>query len=205
MLEFRPPKGQNERDVMKNKITTKQMTQTALLLAICIVSQFLKNMSVYLTGPIINAVLLIALLMVGLPAAIIIAVITPVSAFFITGSPIMAAMPAMFPVIMAGNVILVLCTWLFGKNNAKKRNTYIGMGIGSVCKAAFMWIMTSFVVFPLFGDNLAGFLPKPEAMPKVLAAAKLTFSVTQLITALTGSILAAVILIPLRRYIKNGD
>ncbi|MFR7962063.1 MAG: hypothetical protein ACLU6P_17555 [Roseburia intestinalis] len=40
------------------KITTKQITTTAVLLAICIVSQFFKNTSVYITGPIINACLI---------------------------------------------------------------------------------------------------------------------------------------------------
>ena len=44
------------------KITTKQITTTAVLLAICIVSQFFKNTSVYITGPIINACLIIAAL-----------------------------------------------------------------------------------------------------------------------------------------------
>lgn len=201
----REKEKENEGDVMKQKFTTKQITQTALLLAICIASQFLKNLSVYLTGPVVNAVLLIALLTVGLVPALIIAIITPVTAFFITGSPIMAAMPAMFPVIMLGNAILVLVTFVFSKKTENRISLYIGMGLGSICKAAFMWIMTSFVVFPLFSNNLAGFLPKPEALPKVLAAAKLTFSVTQLITALTGSILAAIILVPLRKYMKNGD
>ena len=37
------------------KLKTRQITVTAILLAICIVSQFFKNVSVYLTGPIINA------------------------------------------------------------------------------------------------------------------------------------------------------
>ena len=48
------------------KITTKQITTTAVLLAICIVSQFFKNTSVYITGPIINACLIIAALGAGM-------------------------------------------------------------------------------------------------------------------------------------------
>ncbi len=39
------------------KIKTKQITLTAIMLAICIVSQFLKNLSVYITGPIIKLLL----------------------------------------------------------------------------------------------------------------------------------------------------
>ena len=44
------------------KLTTKQITTTAVLLAICIVSQFFKNLSVYLTGPIINAALILTVI-----------------------------------------------------------------------------------------------------------------------------------------------
>ena len=39
---------------------TRQITTTALLLALCIASQFLKNTSVYITGPIINCILIVA-------------------------------------------------------------------------------------------------------------------------------------------------
>ena len=41
------------------KIKTKQITVTAIMLAICLVSQFFKNLSVYITGPIINAALIL--------------------------------------------------------------------------------------------------------------------------------------------------
>ena len=81
------------------KLKTRQITVTAILLAICIVSQFFKNVSVYLTGPIINAALILTTVYAGLACGIILSVITPITSFFITGSPIMAAIPAMFPCI----------------------------------------------------------------------------------------------------------
>ena len=87
------------------KITTKQITTTAVLLAICIVSQFFKNTSVYITGPIINACLIIAALGAGMACGIILSVITPVTSFLITGSPIMSAIPAIIPCVMIGNII----------------------------------------------------------------------------------------------------
>ena len=90
------------------KMKTRQITVTAIMLAICIASQFFKNLSVYITGPIINAALILTVLYAGLVCGIILSIITPVTAFFITGSPVMAAIPAMFPCITAGNAILVL-------------------------------------------------------------------------------------------------
>ena len=68
------------------KLKTRQITVTAILLAICIVSQFFKNVSVYLTGPIINAALILTTVYAGLACGIILSVITPITSFFITGS-----------------------------------------------------------------------------------------------------------------------
>ena len=84
------------------KITTKQLVQTALLLAICIASQYFKNLSVYITGPIVNLTIILAVLSVGLWSGLLLSIIAPVTAFFFTGSPIMSAIPLMFPAVMAG-------------------------------------------------------------------------------------------------------
>lgn len=70
------------------KMKTRQITVTAIMLAICIASQFFKNLSVYITGPIINAALILTVLYAGLACGIILSIITPVTAFFITGSPV---------------------------------------------------------------------------------------------------------------------
>ena len=156
------------------KITTKQLVQTALHLTICIVSQYFKNLSVYITGPIVNLTIILAVLSVGLWSGLLLSIIAPVTAFFFTGSPIMAAIPLMFPAVMAGNAVL----------------------------AIFMGVVIVLIILPIFGDNIASKLPKPEALPVVLATAKVTFSITQLTTALIGSALAYVIWMPLKKYLK---
>ena len=51
---------------------TRQITVTAIMLAICIASQFFKNLSVYITGPIINAALILTVLYAGLACGIIV-------------------------------------------------------------------------------------------------------------------------------------
>ena len=53
------------------KVNTKQITTIGTLLAICIISQFFKNLSVYITGPIINTCIIIATLTTGLFGGII--------------------------------------------------------------------------------------------------------------------------------------
>ena len=57
------------------KIKTKQITVTAIMLAICLVSQFFKNLSVYITGPIINAALILTVLYAGMACGIILSII----------------------------------------------------------------------------------------------------------------------------------
>lgn len=185
------------------KLTTKQLVQTALLLTICIVSQYFKNLSVYITGPIVNATIIIAVLAVGLWSGILISIVAPVTAFFFTGSPIMAAIPLMFPVVMAGNAILAVSVWYFQEKTCFKWKLPAGLLTGSFLKAIFMGIVVVLIILPIFGDNVAAKLPKPEALPKVLATARVTFSVTQLTTALIGSVLSYAIWLPLKKYLKT--
>ena len=118
------------------------------MLAICIVSQFFKNLSVYLTGPIINAALILTVLYAGLACGIILSIITPITSFFITGSPIMAAIPAMFPSIMIGNMILVVATALLRNKFGKTAGLPVSIAIGAVLKALFMGILISLIILP---------------------------------------------------------
>lgn len=156
-------------------------TRTAILLALAIASQFLKNLSVYITGSIVNCILVICVLYCGLGNASVLCVVLPLTSWLITGSPIMSAMPVIVPCIMAGNFVLVLLVWLFAKRGSGNRNLAIGMAAGCVGKFLLMWLAISCLVLSLLGPSSG--LPAPA-----LAAAKLTFSVTQLITAVIGCI-----------------
>ncbi|PWT25831.1 MULTISPECIES: ECF transporter S component [Butyrivibrio] len=183
------------------KITTKQIALTGILLAICIVSQFFKNLSVFITGPIINACIIIAVLTAGLWCGIILSIITPVTAFIITGSPVMAAVPMMIPMVMLGNAILAIFVWLFYqkvlKNIDKNIRLCIGMVVGSVVKAVVMGLTISLWLLPTF-------LPQPM-QEKMLPVLQAQFSTVQLITALIGSVIAFVIWIPLKKYLANSN
>ena len=132
------------------KIKTKQITVTAIMLAICLVSQFFKNLSVYITGPIINAALILTVLYAGMACGIILSIITPVTSFFITGSPVMAAIPAMFPCIMIGNIILVVCVGLLRKKCGKATGFPVSIAIGAILKAVFMGIAIALIILPAF-------------------------------------------------------
>ena len=172
------------------KIKTKQITVTAIMLAICLVSQFFKNLSVYITGPIINAALILTVLYAGMACGIILSIITPVTSFFITGSPVMAAIPAMFPCIMIGNIILVVCVGLLRKKCGKAADFPVSIAIGAILKALFTGIAIALIILPAF-------LPAP--MHKMLPVLQLQFSVTQLITAVIGGVYAVIIAAVLKK------
>lgn len=174
------------------KITVKQITTTAIILAICVISQFFKNLSVYITGPIINACLIIAVLSVGIGCALALAVITPITSFLITGSPIMAAVPLLIPCIILGNAVFVICISMLKDRGTAGNKVMlpVSMIIGSIVKAAVMGLLISIIILP----NML-----PEAMMSKLAVLKIQFSLTQLVTAVIGSFLAYVIWIPLKK------
>lgn len=164
---------------MNRRISTKQLTATALLLALCIVFQSMKGLSIYLTGSAVNCILVIATLYCGLFSSTCIAILTPVVAYFIGATPIVNMIPLMMVVIMIGNELLVLGVWLLHKKRLE-----VGMLLGCVLKALFLWLAVWFAVLPIFGTNL----PEPMVM-----TVKTTFSITQFITACIGSVIAWVI------------
>ena len=176
------------------KVTTKQITTTAVLLAICIVSQFFKNTSVYLTGPIINACLILAVLSVGMTCGVILSIITPVTSFLITGSPLMAAIPVIIPCVMLGNIILVSGVGLLNKKVKGNGGLIAGMAAGSVVKALFMGVIIAMLIIPSM---------LPEKMQPMMPVFQSTFSVTQLITSIMGSIYAFVLWIPLKKVLAE--
>lgn len=177
---------------MKKRFATKQLTTTALLLALCIVFQSLKGLSVYLTGSAVNCILIIATLYCGIFSGTFIALVTPVVAYFMGATPIMNAIPLMMPVIMIGNELIVLSVWLF-----RKKLLEIGLLIGCVTKALFLWLAVWYAILPVFGGNL----PQP-----MVATIKTTFSLTQLITACIGSVIAWVVYKKgIKKYANNGD
>lgn len=178
------------------KLNTKQVAQTGLLLAICIASQFFKNLSTYITGPIVNTTIILAVLAVGLGSGLIIAIIAPVTAYLISASPIITAIPTVMPMIMIGNCLLAVCVWLFEKKYRFPGKLPAGMVAGSIAKAGFMTLAIVNILFSVFGSALN---------EKQLAMGKTMFSLTQLVTALTGSLVAYLIWLPLKKYLKNEN
>ncbi len=183
---------------MQNR--TRLLCRTALLLALCIASQFFKNLSVYITGSVVNAVLLLATLSCGVWSGAALSVIAPLTAWLITGSPVMSAMPLLLPCVMVGNLLLVLPVW-FATRRAPRQlpaRMAVSMAIGSVVKFFFLWGIICCCILPQLGPGSG--LPAPA-----LEAAAASFSLPQLITALIGSALSCAVYLPLSHSLHRAD
>jgi riboflavin transporter FmnP len=173
----------------------KLLTRTAVLLALCIASQFMKNASTYVTGSIVNAILVVATLSCGFAGGAAISIIAPVTSWLITGSPIITAMPLVMVCIMGGNLLLVAAVALV-QNKKSKWMLPVSLAIGSCVKAAFMWGTIVQAVLPLLGPGSG--LPE-----KALLVAQTTFSVTQLVCALIGSAVAYTVWVLIGKHLDK--
>jgi len=153
------------------KITTKLITRTAILLALVFAVQQMKVQ--WLTGPAVNTILILATGYTGLLAGLIISLFSPVMAFFQGIMPLAIAVPF----IMLGNALLCL-----GFYWARKVNDLVGITIGAILKFGFLSLAVNFII---------------QVPPKVAQA----LSFPQLVTALTGGVIAIIIL----RYLPKGE
>ncbi len=185
---------------VRNHFGTKEIAFTAVLLAICIVSQFFKNLSIFITGPIINVCLCLAVVFVNLPCAIILAVITPLTAYLIAASPIMNAVPGIIPLIMCGNIVLVVATnFLLKKDVFTAKGfsySFISYAKAVICallKGLFMGLTISLWLLPTF-------IPEQSPLRGKLSVFQMTFSLFQFITALIGFVYFFIISAALKRF-----
>ncbi|MBQ6416799.1 MAG: ECF transporter S component [Butyrivibrio sp.] len=189
-----------------NSFGTKQIAITAILLAICLVSQIFKSLSVFITGPVINACLLLTASLVNLPCAIALSVITPITAYFIAASPVMMVVPGIIPFIMLGNVVLVVSTHFILKKDLDTMNLdginslklIIKAVLCSLLKAVFMGLTISLWLLPTF-------VPEQSPLRQKMPVFQYTFSVVQFITACIGFIYFAIILVAIKSYAKRNS
>lgn len=174
------------------------ITQTAMLLAIAVLSQsYLMTLlggntpvSQLAVGSIVNFCLVLSTLTSGFWSGASIAIGTTFIAY-VMGRIVY---PQQVLIVILGNLTLVAIFWLFcgkkifGKNSNESVNWAIASIIGSVSKFIVLWFgMTKiFIEFVLKNDAS---LPAPR-LQAMTAMITMNFTWTQIVTALTGSIIA---------------
>ncbi len=143
------------------------LTRAAILLALALAVQSLR-LGQYITGPIINAVLLSGAVLIGPWGAVAVGLLTPLTAYLLGQlNPVLA--PAI-PFIMAGNAVLAL---MFGYG--RRTNVYLAVIAAAVVKYLVLAGAVRYIV---------------QLPPKVAVA----LQVPQLITALLGGVVALLVL-----------
>lgn len=161
---------------------TKKLCEASIILALILVSQLFKNLSVFITGSIINFCLITCTLLVDKKYGILLSIVSPITAFLITGSPIMSALPIIILFVILGNIVFVLINdHFYKKKNPKSFVT--AMVTSCMIKGLIMGV----TIIPCM------YLLLPEASPlrAVIGTLSLTFSAIQIITALIGTFLFA--------------
>lgn len=189
---------------MKNKKGLWIM-QTVMLIVLAVLAELLSKvipplgsfkLNQFVSGSLVNFILIIGAFVPGLGSAGIAALICPIFAAFFGIMP--GNLPQMVFVVMAGNITIVFITWLcfrashgLGSGSAKVLNV-IGVTAGSLLKSLIMWAATEKILVPI--------LHVTAALEKVLLAA---VSLPQIITAVIGGI-AALLIMPLMKGFSKG-
>jgi len=157
---------------MNTRKNVRWITLTAVLLALTLAVQMV-GLPQPLTGPAVNAMLILSTAFVGPTGGIIIGALTPFVAFM--RGILAAPLAPMIPFIMIGNGVLVFIFWLFRRFISNKLFASIGgIIVGAVAKYLILSSAVNFIV----------------VVPKAVAHA---MQLPQLITALIGGAIALAI------------
>lgn len=169
------------------------ITQTAIFLALLIVLQTwsasLANTLV--TGSIVNMLLIVSTMTCGYSSALAVSIVSPILAKFIGIGPLWS----LIPFVILGNCTLVLL-WYFIGNSHVKPNLLKGslcLIVGSFAKFLVLYLGIVKLAVPLLLN-----LPQKQAM--MISS---MFSLSQLLTAILGGILALLVIPSLEKVVKR--
>ncbi|MCM8900017.1 ECF transporter S component [Caldicoprobacter algeriensis] len=173
--------------------TVNFIGRTAILLALALLFQSLRLfmpipslVDQYVVGSLVNLCLIIAAVIVGIEGGLIVAILTPVIAFLQN----VLLNPVMVPFVALGNATIVVLVALI-----YRKNKYVALAAGALCKFLVLYITVVHVAIPLF---------MPNTSPQAKELMSLKFSWPQLITASVGGMLALMVLPVLERALKRS-
>ena len=166
------------------------ITRTAVFIALTVALQALTLQfgNQFITGSIVNFMLIVSIMTCGLPTGLTVALFTPIMPTLLGFGPVWPVVPF----IIAGNMALVTLWHFIG--NKKIINTYVAHAIamvaGAVAKFLVLFIGVVQIVVPYILK-----LPEGNIM-------SVLFSYPQLITASIGGVCAIIVLPILQKAIK---
>lgn len=172
---------------MKSK--TLWITYTAALIALLVVIQAVTAGlgNTFVTGTLVNAVLIIAVMTAGLWSGVSVAAVSPVMAKLVGIGPLWS----LLPFIAVGNIALVTVWYFLGRR--KEIPTYAARAAALIVAAAVKFLVLYLGIVKVAVPLLLK-LPEPQA-----TVISTMFSIPQLVTALLGGIVALPVLAALKK------
>ena len=178
---------------MNNKSRVFWITRTAVFIALLIVLQAATAPmgNIFVTGSIVNLLLILSVMTCGFTSGLVVAVLSPVLAKFFGIGPLWS----IIPFIILGNITLILIWHLIGSRTKINRLAahIIALAAAAVAKFAVLYFGIVMLAVPVL-------LQLPEQQAAVISS---MFSLPQLATAAIGGAAAVIILPLLQRALKG--
>ena len=184
------------------------ITETAVMLALLVCLQWVGSFvpdqmtKQLITGTLVNCVLAVTVLMVGLSSGLTVALISPICAFVFGIAPnIVTVLP-----IMAGNCCYVaLLYFIIGKARKFGWQQPVALVSAAVVKFGVLYLLVVKLICGVASDALLGKKIGETVVlaPKMLTMLPTMFAWPQLVTALTGGIIALAIVPVLRKALHR--
>ena len=167
------------------------ITRTAVLIAVTVALQALTLQFgiQFLTGSIVNLMLILSVMTCGLSSGLAVSIITPILPTVFGFGPVWPVVPF----IAVGNMALVALWHFIG--NSEVVNTYAAYVIAMIAGAIAKFLVLYFGVVRIAMPFILG-LPEQHVM-------SVLFSYPQLITATIGGVCAIILLPPLKNALKE--
>ena len=169
------------------------LTRTALMIALLVVLQAATAPmgNLFITGSIVNFLLITSVMLCGLPSGLTVSVLSPIVAKLFGIGPSWA----LIPFIIAGNAVLALIWYSFSRSRLKPVTGQAAALIAAACmKTLVLYLGIVKLAVPCI-------LKLPEPQATVIAG---MFSLPQLITALAGGLAAMAALPALKKALKTS-
>ena len=167
------------------KVNVRALTQFVGLAGIALFLPFFIHLQ-WLTGPIVNAILILILFLVGIRSAMVVALAPSLMA--LSGGLLPAILAPTVPFIMIGNVIFVLSIdRIYDWSKNMNRGYWLGILAGAFLKFVFLYFSVNWITKLLIKQDLAVKVTQMMSWP-------------QFATAVMGGMIAWVILKWLKRF-----
>lgn len=169
---------------------TKQLARTAVLIALLVAVQYVtKSFGQFVTGSCVNFILAVCALSCGIWSGAAVALISPFCAFLLGIGP---AFIQLVPAVAAGNIVYVVLMALLCNKIKGSVGPFVSVAIAALAKFATLYTLIVKLLLPTLG--------LPEAKVAVMSA---TFSWPQLVTALIGGVLCALVWPVLKKALEK--